>query len=85
MTGDHRLHSLDAARAIALLCGIVLHATMSFSRDWTGTGMPIVDASPSDALQGVFHVLHSFRMLLFFLMAGFFGNLLLQRRGTSGF
>lgn len=85
MTGTDRLHSLDAARAIALLCGIVLHATMSFSRDWAATGMPIVDVSPSDTLQGVFHVLHSFRMLLFFLMAGFFGNLLLQHRGFRGF
>ena len=50
------------------MCGIVLHATMSFSRDWESAGMPIVDVSPSDTLQGVFHVLHSFRMLLFFLM-----------------
>lgn len=74
-----RLHALDAARAFALLCGIVLHATMSFSREWAGTGMPIVDVSPSDTLQGIFHVLHSFRMLLFFLIAGLFGNLLLQR------
>ena len=79
-----RLHSLDAARALALLCGIVLHATMSFSREWAGTGMPIVDVSPSDTLQGVFHVLHSFRMLLFFLIAGLFGNLLLQR-GLAAF
>lgn len=79
LAGSQRLHGLDAARAIALLCGIVLHATMSFSREWAGTGMPIVDVSPSDTLQGAFHVLHSFRMLLFFLIAGLFGNLLMQR------
>lgn len=67
------------------MCGIVLHATMSFSREWAATGMPIVDVSPSRTLQAVFHVLHSFRMLLFFLMAGFFANLLLQHRGLRGF
>lgn len=84
MTQD-RLHSLDAARAIALLCGILLHATISFSASWVGTGTPVADVSQSATLEGVFHVLHSFRMLLFFLIAGFFGNLLLQHRGTREF
>jgi glucans biosynthesis protein C len=82
---QQRVHALDAVRAFALLCGIVLHAAMSFSPAWVTTGTPIVDVSQSPALQGVFHVLHSFRMLLFFVMAGFFANLLLQLRGISGF
>jgi peptidoglycan/LPS O-acetylase OafA/YrhL len=82
---EQRFHSLDAARAFALMCGIVLHATVSFSPAWATTGTPLVDVSPSDTLQGVFHFLHSFRMLLFFVMAGFFGNLLLQRRGMGEF
>lgn len=85
MTSQERFHSLDAARAIALLCGIFLHATISFSASWASTGTPVVDVSQSSILEGVFHVLHSFRMLLFFLIAGFFGNLLLQHRGTREF
>jgi len=85
MTSQERLHSLDAARAIALLCGILLHATISFSAAWASSGTPVVDISQSAALENVFHVLHSFRMLLFFLIAGFFGNLLLQLRGVREF
>lgn len=82
---EERLHSLDAVRAFALLCGIVLHGTISFSPAWASTGTPIVDSSQSETLQQVFHVLHSFRMLLFFVMAGFFANLLLRHRGMLGF
>ena len=85
MTTQERFHALDAARAIALLCGIVLHATVSFSPAWASTGTPLVDIRQSDALEGVFHVLHSFRMLLFFVIAGFFANLLLKHRGTKEF
>lgn len=84
MTQD-RFHAMDAARAIALLCGIVLHATVSFSPSWASTGTPLVDIHQSLFLEGLFHVLHSFRMLLFFLIAGFFANLLLQHRGTREF
>src|SRR5690606_15225088 len=80
-----RIHALDATRAFALLCGIVLHATTSFSPAWAASGNPMVDVSQSQTLQGLFHGLHSFRMLLFFAMAGFFGNLLLQLRGIPGF
>ncbi len=85
MTTDARIHSLDAVRAFALLCGIALHCTMSFSPAFTRVGLPISDVSQSLTLQALFHVLHSFRMLLFFLIAGFFARLLLMRDGTRAF
>lgn len=85
MTTEQRLHSLDAVRAFALLCGIVLHATMSFSPAFATLGWPISDVSQSVVLQGTFHVLHGFRMMLFFLIAGLFARHLQTSRGTAGF
>ncbi|MBL8112662.1 MAG: acyltransferase family protein, partial [Acidobacteria bacterium] len=79
-TSTERLHSLDAARAFALLLGIALHATMSFFLI-----LPARDVSESTALGVVFYVIHTFRMSLFFLIAGFFARLALERRGTRGF
>ncbi len=79
-TTPDRLHALDAVRAGALLLGIVLHATMSFF-----FVVPARDVSQSTALAVSFFVIHTFRMTLFFVIAGFFGRLLLQRRGVRGF
>ena len=77
---NERLHALDATRALALLLGIVLHATMSFFLP-----IPAQDVSRSGALAAVFYVIHSFRMPLFFLVAGFFAHLLFHRLGARGF
>ena len=85
MTAVDRLHSLDAVRAFALLAGVVLHATVSFLPGLGATGWPIADRSPSVALGVTFYVIHIFRMTLFFLVAGFFGRMLLQRDGARGF
>lgn len=79
-TTPDRLHALDAVRAGALLLGIVLHATMSFF-----FVVPARDVSQSTTLAVTFFVIHTFRMTLFFVIAGFFGRLLLQRRGVRAF
>lgn len=75
-----RFHALDATRAFALLLGIVLHATMSFFLP-----IPAQDVSQSGVLALTFYVIHSFRMCLFFLIAGFFARMALHRRGTRAF
>ena len=82
---DDRFHALDALRASALLLGIVLHATMSFLYGFREMRFPIADSSPSLTLEVFFFVVHMFRMMLFFLVAGFFARLLMQRLGTGGF
>jgi len=79
-TNPDRLHALDAVRAGALLLGIVLHATMSFF-----FVVPARDVSQGTVPAVAFFVIHTFRMTLFFVIAGFFGRLLLQRRGVRGF
>jgi hypothetical protein len=78
-----RLHGLDAVRGYALLLGIVYHATMSFlpgPQIWT-----VRDTHSSLILSGVFFVSHIFRMTTFFLIAGFFGHMMVERRGVAGF
>lgn len=77
-----RLHGLDALRGIALLLGIVLHASMAY--------FPIpmwlaVDKATSPGASALFFAIHLFRMTTFFLIAGFFAHLSLGRRGTGGF
>lgn len=75
-----RIHALDAARASALLLGIVLHATMSFFLP-----VPAQDVSQSTTLAVGFYVIHVFRMSLFFLIAGFFARMLFHRSGLRAF
>ena len=84
-TSESRFHSLDAVRAGALLAGIVLHATMSYLPGFGALNWPIADASTSTALGLTFFVIHIFRMVLFFVIAGFFARLLHQRLGAAGF
>lgn len=78
-----RLHALDAVRGFALLLGVAFHATMSFlpgPQAWI-----VMDDQRSEVMAVTFFVLHIFRMTVFFLIAGYFGRLLLQRRGVGGF
>ena len=78
-----RLHGLDALRGIALLLGVALHATLSYlpgAQHWW-----LVGDQPSVTLAALFFWVHQFRMLTFFLIAGFFGRLLCERLGTTAF
>ncbi|CAN5545930.1 acyltransferase family protein [soil metagenome] len=85
MVTANRLHALDAVRAMALLLGIVLHACMSFLPAMRDIGFPVVDDSPSEALNALFLWIHMFRMPLFFLMAGYFARLMVHRAGVPAF
>jgi glucan biosynthesis protein C len=78
-----RLDHLDAARAFALLLGVVFHASLSFSPFFMGWA--VQDVSTGPLVADFFLVSHSFRMALFFLLAGFFSQGLLRRQGLGGF
>jgi len=80
MSHQERLHALDAVRAFALLLGIVLHATMSFFLP-----IPAHDVSQSATLAVLFFLIHTWRMTTFFVVAGLFARLVIERRGTRGF
>lgn len=77
-----RLHGLDALRGGALLMGIVLHAILPFEAG----GQWMIADSTSLAFAGpATFVIHLFRMILFMALAGYFGNLVLRRCGSSGY
>ena len=77
-----RLHALDAVRAYALLLGVVLHGAAAFLE---GFPIPMFLDKPSDGAPVIDYVIHMFRMSAFFLIAGFFARVLIERRGVKGF
>lgn len=82
-TANRRLDYLDAVRAFALLLGIVFHASLSFTPIYIGWA--VMDISTSPTILGFMLVSHSFRMPLFFLIAGFFSHYSYHRRGAGAF
>ncbi len=82
-TPTNRLDYLDAVRAFALLLGIVFHASLSFFPVYIGWAVMDISTSP---IVGTFMLIsHSFRMALFFLVAGFFSHMTFHSKGTVTF
>ena len=79
---SERLHGLDALRGAALLLGVVLHASMSY---FPVTIWIVPDTDNSPVASAIFFAIHLFRMTSFFLIAGLFAHLMLERRGAFGF
>jgi peptidoglycan/LPS O-acetylase OafA/YrhL len=82
-TENSRLDYLDAVRASALLLGIVFHASLSFMPIFIGWA--VMDVSTSPLVSAFILISHSFRMELFFLIAGFFSHLTFHRKGPGSF
>ena len=82
---NRRYYGLDALRGAMMLLGIVLHASEFYlaAPPPQLAGLPI-DRNTSYLFDVVFHFIHSFRMPLFFLLAGFFAALLVEKRGLAG-
>lgn len=78
-----RIHYLDAVRAFALLLGVVFHTSLSFLPIYIGWA--VMDVSTSQVVGGFALISHSFRMELFFLIAGFFSCMTLNRKGVGSF
>src|SRR5690349_349531 len=80
---SERYHALDATRAFALMLGVLFHAAWSFIPK--AMGAPVVGVSAVVRFDWSFFTSHTFRMELFFLVAGFFGRMLYHKRGWAGF
>lgn len=80
---DDRLDYLDAVRAFALILGILFHTSLSFVPVFIGWA--VMDISTSEAVLPFVFISHSFRMELFFLIAGFFSRMMFHRSGAKGF
>ncbi|WP_227488147.1 acyltransferase family protein [Brachybacterium subflavum] len=77
-----RLHHLDALRAGALLLGVVLHTVLGFV---PGAAWLFQDTRTASWALPVMVVIHLFRMILFMMLAGYFGRMVLMRRGTGSY
>ena len=81
-----RYHGLDGLRGFAMLLGILLHGSLPyFSRMLGIEFMWPADDDQSLSLLLLFDFIHVWRMPTFFLLAGFFAHLLLERRTTKEF
>ena len=82
LASGQRFYDLDALRSVAMLLGIILHATL-FVLPEPVSLWPLHDANATDDpfYREVIDVIHGFRMPIFFLLSGFFTALLWQRRG----
>jgi len=84
MDDNRRYYSLDALRGSMMMLGIVLHGSQWYLTESPG-GLPIPsDPSTHYIFDLLVHFIHSFRMPLFFVLAGFFTSLLLAKRGLKG-
>ena len=73
-----RYHGLDALRGITMLLGIVLHAALPYIPNMEAFWP--ADESSSHVINTIFQFIHIWRMPLFFILAGFFANLIISKK-----
>ena len=78
---SERVYALDALRAIMMLLGIVIHASITYGSIDYGTTWPLKDPNNSLVFDMVVGLIHAFRMPVFFVAAGYFGALLFYKKG----
>lgn len=77
-----RLHYMDNLRAILMIAGVFFHAALAYSPMIQPLWLS-ADKLNSPWVDYVINFLHTFRMPLFFVIAGFFAALLVERRGVG--
>jgi surface polysaccharide O-acyltransferase-like enzyme len=76
-----RFYGLDGVRATAMLLGVFYHLPISFMNG--GFGMGFGGGFVESPKAPIDEWLHSFRMPLFFLISGFFANMMLGKYGLK--
>jgi peptidoglycan/LPS O-acetylase OafA/YrhL len=77
-----RYHELDSLRGCMMMLGVVLHAAVAYMQTPMGELWPYKDAQTWYVFDVLVAFLHTFRMPVFFVMAGFFASLLYVQRGV---
>ncbi len=81
---SQRIHYMDNLRAIAMMLGVLLHSALAYAQPaqsvWLAT-----DTKASVAVDVAIWFIHLFRMGLFFLLAGYFAKLVIERKGVKQF
>jgi glucans biosynthesis protein C len=88
MSTDHptpqppRLHALDNLRALVMWLGIVLHVSVIHMVN--PPPLPWRDTQRTEAADLLVGFIHTFRMPVFFILAGYFTAMLMRQRGAAG-
>ncbi|MGD0753855.1 MAG: acyltransferase family protein [Bacteroidales bacterium] len=82
---EERFYYLDAARAFALLIGILFHGVIFMVSYMAPLTWAVRNNQSSLGVDAFFFLSHSFRMQAFFLIAGFFAHMIYHRKGAKGF
>ncbi|MBV2358864.1 acyltransferase family protein [Thalassococcus sp. CAU 1522] len=89
MAHAERYHGLDLLRAVAMLLGLVLHGALIYTAPSVVGDLPVASGleppQASPATWAVVIWIHQWRMPAFFLLAGFFAELVIARRGARAF
>lgn len=81
-----RYGGLDALRGLAVIGGVLLHSCVAYMPTRMPNLLwPVYDAAPSVVCDWIFWWLHCFRLPLFFLISGFFSEMMCQARGADAF
>jgi glucan biosynthesis protein C len=78
-----RYHAFDSLRAVMMLLGLVLHSAMGYVTFPTDRVWPFKDPHPSAFFDMLVMFIHTFRMPVFFVIAGFFAAFLYTTRGAN--
>lgn len=82
MTDIKRYYAFDSLRAIMMLLGVVIHSSMSYSSS-DDMSWPLRAKDTSDVFFYLVDFIHTFRMPVFFLIAGFFGAFLFYNKSPE--
>lgn len=84
VSSGQRVDYLDNLRALAMLLGVYLHAALAYAHPsqsfWLAT-----DPQSRTWIDISIWWIHLFRMSLFFVLSGYFGKMIYQRRGWVSF
>lgn len=80
---NDRLHYMDNLRAIVMIIGVFFHAALAYSPMLHQMWMTS-DVHNHYAVDVINNFMHVFRMPLFFVVAGFFASMMIEKRGMGG-
>jgi glucans biosynthesis protein C len=81
---SERVYSLDALRGIMMLLGLVIHCGVTYGSFDYGTAWPLKDPKNNSLVFDIIAAfIHSFRMPVFFVTAGYFAALLFYKKGPQ--
>jgi glucan biosynthesis protein C len=82
MIDNKRYYAFDSLRATMMLLGIVIHSAMTFSSKLE-IQFSLKAKETSDVFYFIIYFIHTFRMPIFFLVAGFFGSFLFYNKSPN--